>query len=82
MSPTPVQARLSRGEAESLVMLSVLWRGAVPMDQLAPRLGLSTTVSVAVQRAYASLEAAGLVESDGERLALTEAGRGRLEGWV
>lgn len=69
---------LTRHDVETLLLLNALGPdGALPIE-VAPRLGLSTSLASAVGVALATLEGAGFVTTAGGRYVRTEAGSAQL----
>jgi hypothetical protein len=72
---------LTRHDVETLLLLNALGpEGALPVE-VAPRLGLSTSLAAAVGVALASLEGAGFVSTADGRYVRTEAGSARLHAY-
>ena len=77
-TPSPRPGALSRADIEIICMLAAISPSGCTASDLPARLGLSSALLQSVMQAVGELTTRGLVTLQGERLALTDAGRERL----
>ena len=77
-TPSPRPGALSRADIEIICMLAAISPSGCAVSELPARLGLAPALLDPVTQAVDELATRNLVTRQGERLALTDAGRERL----
>ena len=80
MSESRETAGLSRGEVETLCILSVVGVDGCPTHELAPRLGLSRSLAVGIAHGMAPLVGSGLLLQLEDMFYVSDAGAALLRG--